>query len=155
MLLDMSILAPSRPEEAAAWTETPAVAGRAVLGRPDGRAVEPATADMGAWWRRKDRPEDRRTPSAPPARQRPGPEADSEPPVSEAPAPIRLGRNVLPEAGRAPRRPAVAPAAPNTGRGPSAGPAQVDTGSGTSDADQHVRRALALAELSMLVLDQD
>ena len=155
MLLSMSILAPSRPEEAAAWTQTPVVAGRAVHGRPDGRAVEPATADMGAWWRRKDRPEDRRTPSAPPVRHRSGAEADGEPPVTEAPAPIRLGRNVLPEAGRAARRPAVPAPAPHAGSAPFAGPAEVETGSGATDADQHVRRALALAELSMLVLDQD
>ena len=122
--------------------------------RPDGHSARPAGPDMGAWpWRGKDRPEDRRTASAPPSRLRQGPaDVTPEPPTSGGAARVRLGVDVLPEPGRAPRRTAdpAREAAQHDGGG-----AEADPPSSTSDADEHVRRALALAELSRLVADQD
>lgn len=97
---------------------------------------------MGTWqWRRKERPEE--------------PTDSAEAPESAAPPGIRLGVNVLPAPGRTPRR-TPDPAAPHDGPTPSVGPAaDADSGSDDAEADQHVRRMLALAELSLLALDQD
>jgi hypothetical protein len=97
---------------------------------------------MGAWqWRRKDRPDE--------------PADSGKAPETAASPGIRLGVNVLPTPGRAPRR-APEPGAPPNGPAPSAGPAATaDTGADDSEADQHVRRMVALAELSLLALDHD
>ena len=108
---------------------------------------------MGAWpWRRTDRAEDRTPPVRPSAR----PVDGTEPPA--APPQIRLGVDVLPVPGRAPRR--AGERARRTGRpdgaGASVGPGEeVDDAVSGAEADPHVRRVLAMAELSLLVLDQD
>jgi hypothetical protein len=110
---------------------------------------------VGAWpWRRADRPEDRRTSGGPPARHPPatdGPAGSAEPPR------IRLGVDVLPVPGRAPRRAAdrARGTARSDGTEPSAGPDEELDDAGGAEVDPRVRRVLAMAELSLLVLDED
>ena len=111
---------------------------------------------MSLWsWRRNDDPEDRRIAAAVPA-GRGTPSHASGRAVATSPAGVRLGVSVLPEPGR-PARSATdtaREAAVQAGTGSNQAPLADDCASSASAADQDVRRAIALAELSMLVADQ-
>lgn len=78
------------------------------------------------------------------------------PPAAEPPVGIRLAANVLPEQ-RPPSRRSLhaAPGAAQSNAERVPDPlADVGPVSGASTAERQVRRAIALAELSLLVLDQ-
>ncbi len=161
MLPSMGILAPGRTQEAPAWTASSASTARRLASRPDGLGARSAGPDVGAWpWRRKDRPEDRRVPATP-ARDHPprskGASVSVEPQAARPPARNRFGMDVLPEPGAAPRAAShlAEDPAEQDQRATSVRPVDVDTGPGGVVVDQHVRRALALEELRLLLKDQD
>ena len=115
---------------------------------------------MGAWtWRRGEPPRDVRAPTALLEGRPRVPREPTDgvvPPVAEPAARMRLGVDVLPEQGRPARRlPLVAPGAAPAVEPPVGSSTEAADTSSAPGADLHVRRAIALAELSLLAHDQD